>query len=243
MKKILSLLLALGFFVISCSPGQKETKFAIATSADNPPFEFVENGKIVGFDIDLAAEIAKELKMELEITNLDFHSLIMSLLTDKVDVAIAALTPSPTRLAHADFSKPYTETEMAVLFRDDMKIDSEEDLKSKVLGAQFGTTWAEYAEKMAKASIGGSVRTLPDNLTLVKELLSKNVDILVMEKVQAMKFASKHGKLSFFVLPNTKSQFAIALAKNSKLTPRINEIITKLDKNGFLKRLKNKWLQ
>ncbi|MDX1916861.1 MAG: ABC transporter substrate-binding protein, partial [Rickettsiaceae bacterium] len=144
MKKFLLNLLALGFFLVSCNP-MSENKLVVVTCADNPPFEYIKKGEIVGFDIDLIKEIGRKLGKEVEIQNIDFSGLILALMNNRVEVAIAALSPTPARAKYVDFTKSYMEADMAALFRDNLNIQNEDDLKSKILGAQFGSTWADYA--------------------------------------------------------------------------------------------------
>nr|6Y16_A Chain A, Amino acid ABC transporter, periplasmic amino acid-binding protein,Amino acid ABC transporter, periplasmic amino acid-binding protein [Thermotoga maritima MSB8]6Y16_B Chain B, Amino acid ABC transporter, periplasmic amino acid-binding protein,Amino acid ABC transporter, periplasmic amino acid-binding protein [Thermotoga maritima MSB8] len=80
----------------------------VGLSADFPPFEFVdENGNIVGFDVDLAKEIARRLGVELKIVDMTFDGLIPSLLTKKIDVIISGMTITEERKKVVAFSDPY----------------------------------------------------------------------------------------------------------------------------------------
>lgn len=223
---------------IDTSPG----KFVIATSADNPPYEYINNGKIVGFDIDLAAEIAKELNQELVVKNLDFPSLLPALLSYNVDAVIAAVTVTPERLNNVDFSESYTSSEMAIIYKDGSAISSSEELQKKIIGVQFGTTWETFANELIEGSDGGRVKSLSNNISLIQELNNGNLDIVIMEKLQADKFISKYPELKYLPIPETSSEFAIALPKGSELTEKVNNIIGKLKASGFLAQLKSKWL-
>jgi ABC-type amino acid transport substrate-binding protein len=237
---------AISIFLLSCSKingtDSSPGKFVVATSADNPPYEFINNGKIVGFDIDLAEEIAKELDQELVIKNLDFPGLLPALLSGNVDAVIAALTVTPDRLNNVDFSESYIGTEMAVLYKDGMVINSNEDLQKKTIGVQFGTTWEDYAKQLVEDTQGGRIKSLSNNLTLIQELNNSNVDIVIMEKQQVEKFTAKYSDLKSLAIPETRSDFAIAFSKDSELTEKVNRIIQKLKATGFLAQLQSKWL-
>lgn len=234
-------------FFASCSDPVDTTdtspnKLVVATSADNPPYEFSDGGEIVGFDIDLAREIANQLGEELEIKNVDFNGLLPALITHNVDMVIAALTVTPERKSNVDFTTSYTSAEMAVIFRKDANINEDTDLTTKIIGAQFGTTWEDFANMIMEDSEKGSVKSLANNLQLIQELLNKNIDIVIMEKLQVEKFASENDLFGYFILPESRSEFSIALPKNSFLTEKIDDILERLKENGFLDSLKTKWL-
>ena len=216
-------------------------KLVVGTSADNPPYEFIKDGEVVGFDIDLAREIAEEMTRELIIKNLDFPGLLPSVLSNNVDMVISALSITPERLNNVDFSMSYGSSEMAVLYLGNTEY-KEEDFADKVIGVQFGTTWEEYAKKRIENSLKGRVKSLANNLSLVQELLNKNIDIVVMEGLQVSKFSKKYKELNYKIIKDTKTEFAIALPKNSEFTNQVNEILQKLEKKGAINKLKEKWL-
>lgn len=86
-------------------------KIVIGTAADYPPYEFSvkENGvsKRVGIDIDLGKQLAKDLGVKAEFKVMNFDSLLVALETHKVDVVIAAMSPTPERAKSVDFSQVY----------------------------------------------------------------------------------------------------------------------------------------
>ena len=86
-------------------------KIILGTSADYPPYEFhaLVDGKdtIVGFDIELAKEIAKDLGVELEIKDMSFDGLLAALVSGNVDMVISGMTPTEERRQNVDFSDIY----------------------------------------------------------------------------------------------------------------------------------------
>ena len=86
-------------------------KIILGTSADYPPYEFhaLVDGKdtIVGFDIELAKEIAKDLGVELEIKDMSFDGLLAALVSGNVDMVISGMTPTEERRQNVDFSEIY----------------------------------------------------------------------------------------------------------------------------------------
>ena len=121
-------------------------KLIVGTSADFPPFENLEvvDGKetIVGFDIDLINEIAKELGVEVEIQDMDFNGLVAAVQSDKIDLAIAGMTPDDDRREKVDFSDPYFYASQTILVKEEVKDEyaSMDDMVGKIVGSQLGTT-------------------------------------------------------------------------------------------------------
>ena len=91
----------------------------MATNAEFPPYEYYEGGegKIVGIDIDMAQAIADLLKMELEVQDIAFDSIVTSVQTGKADIGVAGLTVDEDRLQYVNFSEPYTTSEQVIIVR------------------------------------------------------------------------------------------------------------------------------
>ena len=81
--------------------------FIVGTNAEYPPFCSVENGNIVGFDIDIAKDIAKRLGKEIIIKDMAFEALIPELQIGKIHFAAAGLTPTPEKAKKVLFTEPY----------------------------------------------------------------------------------------------------------------------------------------
>lgn len=236
----------LSIMLCSCSDEAKNAAdkdtIVVATSADNPPYEFIQDGKVVGLDIDIMQAISKEMGKKLVVKNFDFPGLLPALTSKNVDAVIAALTVTDERKTRVDFSDGYASTSMALLFRKNENLKSTNDLSSKVVGVLMGTTWESYAKELTAKINNMRVRSLSNNLVLVEELKSGTVDALIMEEMQVNKFMSNVAGLSNFTLHDTKGEFAIALPKDSQLTPLMNEAIKTLLLNGTLNEIKTKWL-
>lgn len=241
--KTFNIILALIMSLILCScdvSSSEDNTWQVGTSADNPPYEFMQNGEIVGFDIDLMIEIGRHLGKQVEFKNVEFHSLLAGLATNTVDMVIAGMSITPERQARVVFSTPYTSATVALLYRAADKFNSANDLHGKIVGAQLGTIWSLIAHDLA-VKRKNKVVSLAGNLMLVEELKSKRIDGLVIEVSQAEKFKAKYPTLDFFEMREYGSSFAIALPKDSPLKNNIDHTIKSLRKNGTLKNLEEKW--
>jgi ABC-type amino acid transport substrate-binding protein len=77
------------------------------SSAEYPPFEFVADGKLVGYDVEMAEEITRRMGVKIEWEKIDFKGIVAALTAKRVDVLITALTYTPERAARVLFSEPY----------------------------------------------------------------------------------------------------------------------------------------
>lgn len=89
----------------------------MATNAEFEPYEYYENGVIVGYDVDMAQAVADYLGMELRIDNMDFDAIITAVTSGKADIAVAGLTILPDRLESINFSDTYTTSHNAIIVR------------------------------------------------------------------------------------------------------------------------------
>ena len=91
----------------SATYNSSKDQLIVATNAEYAPFEYSENGKYYGIDMELIALVAKELGKELVIKDMSFSTLCVSVDMGKCDVAIAALTAKNDRKEIVDFTIPY----------------------------------------------------------------------------------------------------------------------------------------
>ena len=140
MKKVLLAALIVSF---SLSATAAQT-IRFATEASYPPFESMDaNNKIVGFDVDLANALCKEIDATCTFTNQAFDSLIPSLKFRRFDAVMAGMDITPEREKQVLFSKPYYDNS-ALFIGQKGKFTSIEALKGKKVGVQNGTTHQKF---------------------------------------------------------------------------------------------------
>ena len=138
MKKIF-LMLAVVFMFVACG-GEKENKvYVVGTNAEYPPFEYMEDGKIVGLDAEIIEEISKRIGMEYKWSNMNFDGLIPALQTKKVDVVIAGMSATPEREKAVSFSIPYLVSNATIITNKSNPIKDMNDLSGKSYGVELGT--------------------------------------------------------------------------------------------------------
>lgn len=91
---------------------------SMATNAEFPPYEYFDNGKIVGADIDMMQAVCDRLGMELEVQNMEFDAIITAVESGKADVGVAGMTVTEDRLKSIDFTDSYTNAKQVIIVKD-----------------------------------------------------------------------------------------------------------------------------
>lgn len=97
--------------------GRPNGRLVVATNATFQPYEYYENGRVVGIDIDIMHAVADVLGMTLQVEDMNFDAVVTSVQTGKADVGAAALTVTPDRLRNVNFTLPYAQSRQVVIVR------------------------------------------------------------------------------------------------------------------------------
>lgn len=129
-------------------------KFVVATNCPFSPFEYIENGKIYGIDMEIAAGYAEKHDLELVIKNIDFDAILPALDAGYADIGMAGMTVSEDRAGYLFSTKYYNASLNIIVAESNTAFDScktKEDveevlqsLKGKKIGYQSGTTAVDY---------------------------------------------------------------------------------------------------
>lgn len=235
-------ILAIGsliFFISSCKE-ENSKKIHFATSAQYPPFEYIHNNKIKGFDIDLARLIAKEMHKEAVFDDMQFSTVLPALSSGKDDAAIATLTITEQRKQNFSFTKPYYFQTIAVIFKVNHPIKQLDQLNHKKVAVQLGSVMEIWLKKNVPTA---QLTAMDNSNQTIEALKAGHVDAVLIDGVQAKLYSKNNPQLAYQSLGNTKDGFGIALPKNSPLTAQINQALLKLQATGEIKKLENKWLE
>ncbi|MFQ3547501.1 MAG: transporter substrate-binding domain-containing protein [Termitinemataceae bacterium] len=244
--------LALMALVGACEPQkqgtlskiQKTKTLIIGTSADYPPYEFhsVKDGKdiIVGFDISIAEEIAKDLGAKLQIKDMQFDGLLAALQAGTIDIVIAGMTPTEERKQSVDFSNTYYYAVHGVIVRasDKDKYQTVESLKSARLSAQKGTIQVGIAKTQILGMSEDEAQKPSDKVkelgtikNLVLDLKNGKVDAIVAELPVAKAYVNANPDLALAspTFTDDEGGSAIAVKKgNPQLLAAINKTLDRL---------------
>lgn len=219
---------------------KEKGELVMATSPDYPPYEFkiMENGKekIVGFDIAIAEEIAKDIGVNLRVLELDFNGLLVSLNANKADMVMAGMTPDEERIKAVDFSDIYYLAEQGIIVPTDKKdtLNTLESLAGKKIGVQKGSVQEKIATEQLPDSKIVSLVKLPN---IILDLKAGNLDAAIVELPVSEGYVKQYPELAISdakVIDETGGS-AIAVKKgNSELVEQINSTIKRLEEEGTI---------
>lgn len=151
MRFALRIALAASAAMIALGAAQAEEKvLKIGTEGAYPPFNnLTSDGKLEGFDIDIANALCDEMKVKCEFVTQDWDGIIPALQAGKFDAIIASMSITPERAQKVDFTHKYYNTPPAIVAPKDTDIKgvSKEDLAGKTIGVQASTTHFNYSSK------------------------------------------------------------------------------------------------
>ncbi|QQE65320.1 ABC transporter substrate-binding protein [Leptolyngbya sp. BL0902] len=230
----------------SSTGGSGGQTLVMATSADYPPYEFVETSggteEIVGFDIDIARHIATELGYELEITNMDFNGLIPALQAGRADFVMAGMTPTEERKQNVDFSEIYFEARNMLVFPADQAITGPQDLAGKTLGVQLGSIQEGLGNDLVAEVPNLTLAPLNRINEIVQELRSGRIDAAIMENTVADGFLANNPDLRAVEIEDQEAAgSAIAFPKDSERVEDFNRVLAEMKSSGLMEELVLKW--
>ena len=240
MKKLLTLLLALSMVLVvfTACGGSETDKLTMATNAEFPPFEYIENGEIVGADVDIAKAIAEKLGKELEITNIDFDAALTGAATGKYDMAVAGITANDERRENMNFSVDYYTASQAIIVKADSTIAASKDLEGKTISCQEGTTGEQFLLDNNYA-----IQSFKTGAEAITALTSGKVDAVVIDDAVARALSKEqNGATKVLDEALTQEAYAIALKKgNDELTKEIDGALEALKEEGKLAEIFEKY--
>jgi polar amino acid transport system substrate-binding protein len=158
------------------APGASQTALKIGTEGAYPPFNnLTADGKLEGFDIDIANALCAEMKVTCEFVTQDWDGIIPALQAGKFDAIIASMSITPERAEKVDFTHKYYQTPSAVVAAKDSTIKgaTKEDLAGKTVGVATATTHLNYAEKTFTDS---TLKAYPTSVEFLLDMANGRLD-------------------------------------------------------------------
>ena len=245
MKKILALVLVCMFALTGMAMAET---LKMGTNAAFPPYEYYddETGEIVGIDAEVAAAICEKLGYDLEIVDMAFDSIIPAVTTGKVDFGMAGMTVTEERLQSVDFTTSYATGVQVVIVTEDSDITSVDDLfadgANHVVGVQMGTTGDIYCSGDIEEAGLGTIQRYNNGTDATLALVSGKVDCVVIDNEPAKNYVAANEGLKILDSEYAVEDYAIALAKDSELTAKIDAALVDLIADGTLQAIVDKYI-
>lgn len=219
-------------------------KLIMATNAYFQPYEFYQGDKIVGIDAEIAAAIAAELGLELEIKDMEFNTIISSVQAGESDVGIAGMTVTEDRKLEVDFSVSYANGVQAIIVKEGSAITCVDDLYAEgatyKVGVQLGTTGDIYCSDDFGAD---RVTQYANGNEAVVALNGGDVDCVIIDNEPAKSLVAANAGLKILATSYADEDYAIAVKKdNTQLLQAIDAAILKLTENGTIDAIVAKYI-
>ena len=226
MKRIFILIVITIIFITGC--GKKDNQLVMVTEAGFAPYEYYENGEIVGVDVDIAKEIAKYLGKELVIKDVSFDSIINEVKSGKSDFGAAGISYTEERAKEVDFTIDYSISKQVIIAKEGInKIDN---LDNKRIALQLGSVADSYVTKNYK---NAKVIRQKKYLAAIEDLKNDKVDLVIMDELPAKEILKNNPGLVILNQELFTDKYGMVVRKgNDELLKAINKVLSDLIADG-----------
>lgn len=252
MKKKLSVLvaaLALTMAVTGCSKEEttestnNDGKFVVGFDQNFPPMGFVgDDGEYTGFDLNLAAEVAKRLDEELVLQPIDWNAKDAELDAGNIDCIWNGFTISG-REDDYTWTDPYMNNAQVIVVKEDSSYETKDDLKGKTIEVQEDSSAQKAVEADTEFASAVTVIKTADYNTALMELESGAVDAVVMDEIVAnYRITNKKDKFRVLGDKMTAEEYGVGFKKgNEELRDKVQDTLLEMREDGTLEEISNEW--
>lgn len=220
----------------------KEGTLSVCTQVPYKPFEYQQGGDVVGFDISLMDELAKQLKVKVAVVQTPFEGIQsgQALNTKQCDIAAAGMTITADRKKVLSFSDPYFDATQALLVKKG-GATSLDQLAGKTIAVQQGTTGEIYTKENAPKS--ATIRVFEDLGLLTTAVKTGQADAGVQDNGPLLDYAKANPDTEVTAEFDTGEQYGFGVSKNGsqKLKDAADEMLSRVKDDGTYDALYKKW--
>lgn len=227
--KRLGLIIFIMILMCGCSK-KDENQLVMVTEAGFAPYEYYENGEVVGVDVDIAREIAKYLGKKLVVKDIAFDSIINEVKTGKADFGAAGISYSDDRAKNVDFSINYAISKQVVIVNNNSSITNVNGISNKKIAVQLGSIADTFVTERYK---NANVVRQKKYLAAIEDLKTGKVDCVVMDELPAKEIVSKNEGIKILDGSLTNDSYGMIVKKgNKELLDAINTVLQNLKDEG-----------
>lgn len=227
--KRLGLIIFIMILMCGCSK-KDENQLVMVTEAGFAPYEYYENGEVVGVDVDIAREIAKYLGKKLVVKDIAFDSIINEVKTGKADFGAAGISYSDDRAKNVDFSINYAVSKQVVIVNNNSSITNVNGISNKKIAVQLGSIADTFVTERYK---NANVVRQKKYLAAIEDLKTGKVDCVVMDELPAKEIVSKNEGIKILDGSLTNDSYGMVVKKgNKELLDAINMVLQNLKDEG-----------
>ena len=234
MKKKYILLFVCGLFILTGCGKRNSNELIMVTEAGFAPYEYYENSEVVGVDVDIAREIAKEMGKTLVIKDIAFDSIINEVKTGKADFGAAGISYSEERAKNVDFSINYAVSKQVVIVKNDSSITDINSIGNKKIAVQLGSVADTFVtDEYDEATIVRQKKYL----AAIEDLKVGKVDCVVMDELPAKEIVNSNTGIKILNGALTNDSYGMVVKKgNKELLEVINKVLNRLSSDGSIDR-------
>ncbi|MDT8856506.1 ABC transporter substrate-binding protein [Paracoccaceae bacterium Fryx2] len=214
----------------------------VGANIGNVPWEFQDDsGAFVGFEIDLATEIAARLGRDLKLENIPFNGLFSAVQSGRIDMAMSSITITQKRLAEVSFAQAYYDSDQSLTVTAASGLKGLADMSGKIIGVDTGSTGDMWAtENQAKYGLA-EIRRYEGLAPAMLDLVNGRVDGYISDIPALQYYAKDKPELLVAERILTGEQYSMMFAKDAPLAAEVSAILTTLKQEGFVAATHKKW--
>lgn len=211
------------------------------TEGTYAPYTFHDaEGKLTGFDVEIAEEVAKRIGVKAEFIETKWDGMFAGLDSKRFDAVINQVTIRPDRLEKYDFSDPYIVSKAVLIVREDNEtVKSFEDMKGIKSGQSLTSNLADLAR-----SYGAEIVTVDSFNQALDLLTSKRIDSTINDSLSFLDYKKQRQDAPIKVVAemDTKDENGILFNKgNETLVESVNKALAEMKADGTYQQISEKW--
>jgi polar amino acid transport system substrate-binding protein len=214
---------------------------SIGSDTTYPPHEFIEDGVVKGFDVDVVAEICERINCKANWVTTAWDGIFAALADGQFDMVVSGVTITEERDKIVDFSDPYIIVQQGVLMRVEDQGATIEDFKSgkMKLASQTGTTNSALGEEL----VGRDNLNLFDSFSnAVLAVRNGDVDGVIIDSTSAAAYEQEFaGELTVGITGLSSDPLGLVFQEGDPLQDAFNDGLAQISADGTLKSLMIKW--
>jgi polar amino acid transport system substrate-binding protein len=222
--------------------GEKEV-IRVGVNTENVPWEFMQDGELVGFEIDMLNEIATRMDVDFEIVTTQWSSMFTGLLSNKWDIASSSIWVTAEREKEMDFADPYYDSDLSLMTLADTDIKSFEDMKGGVFGTDTGAMPDQWLQDNMDKYGPYEIKRYDSPTDAFLDLQAGRLDGVAADAPTALYYAADKPELAVPLLMNEGFAQAFAFREGDTLRDRFNVAQNELKTDGTLATIYEKWFK
>ncbi|QIZ08886.1 transporter substrate-binding domain-containing protein [Priestia megaterium] len=246
--RLMSAILMISIVLAGCGSAketntpEKKEEFVYAMSGLFKPFNYKEDGKLTGFDVEIGEALAKKMDMKPKAITFPFETIIQGLRDKKFDAILGSMTVTEERQKAVDFTNPYYKSGSRIFISaNNTAIKSKADLKGKKIGVTPATIYEKLAKELTDQD---KVMVYSQgDMTALMDLATGRVDAVICDDIFG-KVGITQGDLKIKAVDELLQVDNQAIATNKEdkeLTNKINKALDEIIADGTYEKISKKW--